>query len=320
MRKNAVHYIPWPTFVKDTKTALNNCIVSFKKTKNNNGQLHKESLYGEIQLPRNASPAVKASTTKVKVIKKGIKDLNGKQVLNIVDNTVRDLVIGRINEYLEQKGKGANAFHEKTKPADINGAFAEPLYHKNGHPIKKARIAFNEPNAQAIRTDENGKPVFALPENNHHYAFYADTETGKIQGDIVNYWTLAERKKDKKPLIDREGKAGQEFLFSLQMNEMVLAKTNEKGQELPYDDEQLKALFADRSRYKELFPFVYKTQNISKGDITFRHHSMAKIKISHTVKKDDDSIGKLRISTIRKISNFIKIKISPAGFISFTKD
>ena len=84
------------------KEALANVITSFKLTTNDNGQFHKETYYGEIELPDNMKPNVRdkekvRESGKVQVYRMAIDELNHKQIADIVDNKVRELVVDQQN-------------------------------------------------------------------------------------------------------------------------------------------------------------------------------------------------------------------------------
>lgn len=337
LRKDVKFILPWENFVADVKEELAGVITSYKMITNNNGQFHKETYYGEIQLPDNMKPKIRGhkdvmKSGKVQVYRIDVTQLNGKQIADIVDNKVRELVIERIRKFSpdfdpEAKGKKGKIPKE---------AWQEPLFHKDGKTlIKKARVAFNKPAAQRLhRHNPREDSPLVMGGKNHHYAFYKNLDTEETVGEIVSLWDVMDRIRARKPIIDTIGEPDLEFLFSLRINELVIFDPASGEVTLPdrkkYKDERyfwtmddLPLMLQDKMSYKYLYPYIFRVQKMTDGQLFFKHHSLSKLTLKYFSEegkeKDDDGIGRVSKSP-SGINSCRKLKITPAGqlFISNT--
>ena len=271
------------------------------------GQLHKENIYGQRQAPYE--------TTKGYHIRKKVVDLKDNQLNKIVDGEIRNIIIKareeeakikkRINAYEKQIKKVKTEEEEKeintkikTLKKEIHSLYT--LKNKNGEPvpIKKVRIREEMSNAQQLKEENQ----YVNPRNNHHILVYRNNK-GKLDKDVVSFWTAVERMKQNiEPVQLPED--GVEVIQIFQENDMFLLFF-EKNVE------------PDQLSSQELFNHLYKVQKIAGADyfmeICFRKHvdsrDSSKAEYVYIKGFGDGKTGWYRF-------NPIKVKISPTGVIS----
>jgi CRISPR-associated endonuclease Csn1 len=307
--------LPWTGFVKDAEDAVERILVSHKKLNNiitvrthktekngqvfrnvgvaARGQLHKETVYGKRTAP-NSDEAYH--------VRKPIDSLTTeKQIEKVVDNTIRLLILKRVNE-LGGFVKGnipANTFFI----VDENGIKKPQLFlpNKNGEPvpITKVRMKENIGGAERLKDDIN---QYVNPRNNHHVLIYKD-EKGNLKEEVVTFWTVVERKRQKQNIFQLPAD-GKSIVTSLQINDMFL---------LGLHDNQIDWNNTD---YKVLKEHVFKVQTLSSVFYEFRVNNDA------TQNKDTNSKVFKRIQSFGdgktgwKNLNPIKVKISVTGKIT----
>ncbi|MGL6039149.1 MAG: type II CRISPR RNA-guided endonuclease Cas9, partial [Soonwooa sp.] len=205
------------------------------------------------------------------VMKYDLTAISSKQVGDIVDKKIRDLVRERLQQ-----------FGNKEKEA-----FKDVLWFNEEKqiPIKTVRL-FARPDAnglQSIKKDAKGNDIgFVVQGNNHHIAIYKNEEGKQIQ-HYCTFWHAVERKKFGIPTLIKnttdlwnaigEKVLPQSFLqflpednltldFSMQQNEMFILGLS--------DDE-----FNDAVRNNDksiLSKHLYLVWSISNNDFWFRHH------------------------------------------------
>ena len=259
----------------------------------------------------------KASCYKDVTVKKyDLLSLSSKQVEDIVDEKVKELVKERLKQ-----------FGNKEKEA-----FKDVLWfnEKKQIPIKTVRL-FARPDAnslQPIKKDENGKDIgFVVQGNNHHIAIYRNKEGKQIQHSCT-FWNAVERKKNKFLVIIKdttdlwnnisEQKLPQSFLsllpedgltleFSMQQNEMfILGLTNDE-----FND-------AIRNNDKStLSKHLYLVWSISNNDYWFRHHLETKNTELKGIPTAKDSKRYFRFKSVGAIigMNPIKVRLNHLGEI-----
>lgn len=211
---------PWQEFRADAEKAVERILVSHKKQKNlltirkhtiekngkrytntgvaARGQLHKENVYGKRTAP-NSKEAFHR--------RKSLEELTSeKQLDKIVDVTIRQLILKRVQHlggFVKGKIPEGTFF-----TADENGVKQPQIFlpNRNGEPIpvKKVRIKESMNNSKQLKSDIN---QFVNPRNNHHILVYEKID-GTLDKDVVSFWEIVERKKQKTTLISlpEEGK------------------------------------------------------------------------------------------------------------------
>lgn len=293
---------PWSGFVRETIDHLQNIIVSYKNgntvlTRKINkirkgkeiiheqvtyavrGPLHKETIYGEIE--KNGE--------KIIVLRTPITGIDMKNVHNIVDEKVREVVLARLQEY----------------GGDAKKAFVAPLYlnEAKGVEIKRVRVRQRDLDLHPIRAIGNkGKQHWVSLRNNHHTAFYSDGN-GKVTSSTVPFIEVVRRMKAGEPAISTEYK-GMPLALSLQRNELVI---------IGLEDADSLDLNSKEGR-KRVARHLYRVQKLSPGDYSFRHHLLASI---GQTKVDLETKKTYRLSDKPVINLVRKIKVSRTGQLSW---
>lgn len=301
--------MPWEGFRKEAENAVDNILVSHKRTSNDitvrthavekngkvhknkgvaaRGQLHKETVFGKRNF--NGEEAFH--------IRKPIESLTTeKQLEKIVDFTTKKLILKRIQEL--------GGFVKGTIPTntfftvDAAGLKLPQIFmpNKNGEqvPVLKVRMRENIGRAEQLKDDIN---QWVNPRNNHHVLIYIDNK-GNLMEDVVTFWTVVERKRQGQSVYQLPAD-GKEIVTTLHINDMFLLGIKEDEvdwENLDYD------LLVDQ---------LYRVQKLTSGDYFFRKHK------SSTVMDDDYKQirgfgeGKTGWFTF----NPIKVKISVSGKI-----
>ena len=225
------------------------------------GALSEETIYGAIQVDGSKKIVCKYSLDK----------LQGKKVQRIVDEGIQRIVKARLEAYNN----------------DAKKAFAEPLYSDAAQTkqIRSVRCFTGRVREKLIplrRNDAGEEIAFVAPGNNHHVAFYRDSE-GVLQEAVVSFYQAIERAKYQLPMIIKDPRAVVEeawernvpdsvlstlphsswtFVESLQKNEMFLIGLS--------DDEIARAIKnADRAPFND---HLYRVQKIALNEYWFRFH------------------------------------------------
>ncbi|MEZ7926676.1 type II CRISPR RNA-guided endonuclease Cas9, partial [Cloacibacterium sp.] len=224
--------MPWLTFWKDAEKAVNQILVSHKKVSNDitvrthtteknskkhtnlgvaaRGQLHKETVYGKRTF--NGEEAFH--------VRKPIESLEtAKQIAKVVDESIRFLILKRINElggFVKDKVP-ANTFFI----VDENGVKQPQIFlpNQNGAPVPilKVRVKENIGGAEKLKTNVN---QWVNPRNNHHVLIYKD-EKGNLKEEVVTFWTVVERKRTGQSVYQLP-LDGKEMVTTLHINDMFL--------------------------------------------------------------------------------------------------
>lgn len=270
-----IHFkYPYPAFRNDVKDVVEGILISHKVKNRPRGQMHDETMAGKVMNSDKSHKTKEGDTTqKFYTTRIALTDLIAApaKVMKIGDKVVRDTVLQRLYD------KGVNVHEKITKIP--NDAFNEPLWMpnkqgKNIHPIKHVRIHDVATNKIEIRKD-----TFVDGGNNHHIVIFQKPD-GKREGRIVSmYEVMAERKKNKLPVIDTDCGEGNEFVMSLSTNEMVLVDNGDfKTAEINWIN----------PNYVELTKNLYRVQKITDGVITLRHHLTSVLK-----NKEGVEVGRL---------------------------
>ncbi len=281
--------MPWKTLRSETEAKLKCLIVSHRKSGRVRGQFHDETNYGKIH-DRDGQPMLNENGVPCYAVRKSLSALTPKEISNIIDPAVKELVYKRLRE-MGVKGLDGIKF---TVPKD---AFREPLYMKSRRNpdrmtvINKARIAVASNSVINIK-DYN---IWADTGGNHHMAIYID-ENGKIRGEVVSLWEAYNRKKKGLPVFKTDFGPNTEFIMNLQTNDMFILEN------IP---EHFNAF--DKNSYSIVFDIVYRIQKMDRNCfIVSRKHNT-------TVSSDTDNTGVLRKNNKTLIA--LKIKVDELGFI-----
>ena len=168
---------------------------------------------------------------------------------------------------------------------------------RNPVPIKKVRII------KVLSKNErvNSKiSQYVNPGNNHHVILYKNDKED-LKDDITTFWEVIERKKGndailKFPESKQDESIPSSIYTSFQENDMFIIGLEEE-------------LFEDKiNDFKFLSKYLYRVQNISKMNFSFRHH------LASIVTNDEEKIHIQSIGNWLK-HNPIKVKISNLGKI-----
>ncbi|WP_452221125.1 type II CRISPR RNA-guided endonuclease Cas9 [Lacinutrix salivirga] len=300
--------MPWQTFRKEAEVAIDNILVSHKKSNNiltvrthktekngvihknigvaARGQLHKETVYGK---PKNREAVFH--------VRKPIDSLTTeKQLEKVVDKTIRELIRKRIQVLGGfEKGKiPANTFFI----ADEKGINQPQIFlpNKNGNPVPILKIRIKETIGGAEQLKDNVNQ-WVNPRNNHHVLIYKD-EKEILKEDVVTFWTVVERKRKKFPVYQLPAD-GKKIITTLHINDMFLLGLNEE--EINWEQPD----------YLVLISHLYRVQKLTSGDYFFRKHTSSTVTDNEYKQIRGFGEGKTGWFTF----NPIKVKISVSGKI-----
>ena len=305
--------LPWDGFVKDAEVSVDKILVSHKKLNNiitvrthktekngqvhrnvgvaARGQLHKETVFGKRNF--NSEEAYH--------VRKPIESLTTeKQIDKVVDETTRLLILKRVQElggFVKDKVP-ANTFFV----VDENGINQPQIFlpNKNGAPvpIRKVRMKENIGGAERLKEDIN---QYVNPRNNHHVLIYLD-EKGNLKEDVVTFWTVVERKRQKQEVFQLPSD-GTSMVTTLQINDMFLLGLKEE--EINWENPD----------YEVLKEHLYRVQKLSSKFYEFRLSKEASIQNNfqpYYIRIQSFGEGKTGWNTFSPI----KVKISVSGKIA----
>lgn len=327
--------LPWDGFVKDAEVAVDKILVSHKKLNNiitvrthktekngqvhrnvgvaARGQLHKETVFGKRNF--NGDEAYH--------VRKPIESLTTlKQVDKVVDAAIKNLIHKRIQirlyELNDEIFLSTNAKKDKETEKEIenyekkgiiptkvffivddNGAKKPQIFLPNNNgapvPILKVRMKENFTGAEKLKDNIN---QWVNPRNNHHVLIYKD-EKGNLKEDVVSFWTVVERKRQKQAVFQLPAD-GTTIVTTLQINDMFLLGLKEG--EIDWEDPD----------YEVLKESLYRVQKFTSGDYYFRITTTSSIQNANEKQQINSfGFGKNGWSS----HNPIKVKISVSGKI-----
>ena len=306
--------IPLKDFRAEAKKQLENILVSIKaknkvvtqninkansqKTLTPRGQLHNETIYGNIKQPL---VKIDKKTGKKKVefeslytIRKEISpDLN---VDKVVDLRVRKILKERLAEYGNDPKKAFTNLEEN------------PIWFNKEKGIAIKRVAISGV-AKAIAIHENKD--FISPNNNHHIAIYKD-EKGKLQESVVSFFEAVQRANKNLPIIDKElnKDKGWQFLFTMKQNEYFVFPNKETG----FDPQKIDLL--DEKNYALISPNLFRVQKIASRNYMFRHHLETKVSFeTKEMEKQLRGIAWELYQSTEKLKDLVKIRVNHIGKI-----
>lgn len=270
-----------------------------------------------IYLDNNTKVLEKAKCYEIAtVLKYPLSKITSKQVDDIVDKQVRELVRERLF-----------VFGNKEKEA-----FKDILWFNEAKqiPIKTVRI-YARPDANSIRVvkrDENGKEIgFAVLGNNHHIAIYKGKEEKLVQ-HLCTFWHAVERKKNKLPVVISNTSELWDSLDSSALDQSFLEDLPEDGLKLSFSMQQNEMFilgmsqeeFNDALKTNDkaiLSKHLYLVWSISESNYWFRHHLETK---NSELKKTEGVKESKRLYNIRSLVtlftlNPIKVRTNHLGEI-----
>ncbi len=284
-RKRTLTTVSKPLYDKSTGKAI---IKDGKKWKGQGiaarGELHKATYYGNYKHSDEQEylhERVDLDSCKTRA-----------QIMQIVDDGVREAVLKRLTEI------GVDIHNPKFKAPEDTAE--NPVYFKkdaegkkiplvflpnqNGAPvpIKKVRIYFTSSNKVQL----HGINRFVEPGNNHHVVIYED-EKGKWQEEVVTFWQVLERKKQKQSTYQLPV-GGKKIITVLQINHLFLLGLSEDAVDWNKPDMEV------------LSERLYRVQSTSAGDYSFRHHLAATI---------ENKLEWVRIRSPKKLQELLLIKV-----------
>lgn len=297
--------LPWETFNHDAEKAVEKILISHKKVSNDitirykivekngkkytnkgvaaRGQLHKEFVFGKRNFNGEEAFHIK------KPIETRVTD---KQIDKIVDETIKKLVLKRVQEL--------GGFIKGIVPAntyfivDENGVKQPQIFlpNKNGQPVPILKVRTKENIGGAEKLKENVNQ-WVNPRNNHHVLIYKD-EKGNLKEDVVTFWTVVERKRTGQSVYQLPFD-GEEIVTTLHINDMFLLGLKED--EINWENPD----------YEVLKEHLYRVQKTSQNDYSFRYALTSSV----NNKSEEKRMGVKGVIT----NNAIKVKISVSGKI-----
>ena len=308
---------PWFNFRRDAEKAVEQILVSHKKTKNiltirphttikkgvkhrnigvaARGQLHKESVYGKRK---------DVFTKELNYhIRKPLILLSAAEIPKIVDLEIKKIIYKAIKEIglnIDDNRKPIVKTREEKKLFEqlLSKPFFLPNKNGNPVPIKKIRIQKKFSNAKPLKESKN---QWVDLGKNHHVLIYKDFN-GNLKEDVVTFWTAVNRKRKGKEVFQLP-KDGKEMVTTLQKNELFLLGLKD-------DDIDWKNL-----NYNLLKKHLFKVQVLSSFFYEFR------LSTDSTQNKDTKSKVFRRIQSFSdgktgwKTHNPIKVKVNSIGKI-----
>ena len=303
---------PWKSFREDAEQAIEQILVSHKKTKSiltvrthttkkngktyknkgvaARGQLHKETVFGKRTF--NGEEAFH--------VRKPIDNLTTeKQLEKVVDRSIKELIFKRIHVLGGfDKGKiPAETFFV----VDENGVKQPQIFlpNKNGEPVPvlKVRMKENIGGAEKLKDKVN---QWVNPRNNHHVLIYKD-ENDSLKEEVVTFWTVVERKRTGQPVYQLPVD-GKEIVTTLHINDMFLLGLKED--EIDWENPD----------YNILKEHLYRVQKLSSKFYEFRLNTEASIVNNfqpYYVRIQSFSDGKTGWHTFKPV----KVKVSVSGEI-----
>lgn len=287
--------MPWNTFDTDAKKAANNILISFRKNnktlvKNKKGfsvkgQLHKENVYGKRQTPMQEEAYHRR--TKITELK------DNKHVSKVVDSAIRKLIEEHLQNNCSINIRDPKGYSIPKDAFFKDGNWQLFLPNKNGEkvPIKKIRMKRNLNNAVQLKSNLN---QHVNPDKNHHVLLY-ETEEGNLKEDVVQFWTVVERKKQHQPTYQLP-EDGVRIVNTMEINDMfLLGLSNDE-----FESNKNNPTFLSR--------YLYRVQKVSNSNYMFRFH------LASTLLNKSEEIHVQSMGSLLK-QNPIKVRITPLGKI-----
>ena len=195
---------PWESFRHDVEEAVNAINVSHAPTRKLAGKLHEDTAYGPGDAPGAA------------VLRVPVGSLTPKMIPEIRDPAIRELVRRAVEDACRERGVELSG-GDKVEKVLGDTTIRMP----SGVPVRKVRIQRMEKTLVPVAHDPEGRPIkFVKPGGNHHVEIYQRPD-GAWTGRAVSRFEAHQRRREGKPVVDRTGPDGAEFVMSLCINDMV---------------------------------------------------------------------------------------------------
>ena len=201
---------PWPGFLEDVRQAIRSINVSHRSSNKVNGQIHKDDNYA-----RSSQNAFDSKPQSVR-IRIPIEKLSLKEIENIVDDRVRELVKAKLHEV---GGEPEKAFANKLNHPSILSRHGRTI------PIHAVRVHRSQ---GTMLVGQGSRERCVVSGSNHHVEiFEVADKKGRRQwvGRNVTRYEAMRRLARRLLVVDRELKGGR-FLFSLASGDIVQLARN----------------------------------------------------------------------------------------------
>jgi CRISPR-associated endonuclease Csn1 len=196
---------PWPNFVDTVRTQIESIVVSHRPQKKVSGALHEETFY-------SAPKGMEAGS--MRRVRKLIGSLSKKEVGDIVDAKVREMVLAKLAEF--GTDDPAAVFADLKNLPFFQTADGRQI------PIKSVRVFKKLP---TFRLGSGRTARFVASDSNHHIEIFAelDSEGNEVEwdGNVVLRTEAQTRLRMHIPTIQRELGPNRKFLFSLSPGEII---------------------------------------------------------------------------------------------------
>jgi|GEM_PF-2521878 len=206
---------PITDFLAKVKVAVDKINISFRANRKVSGGFHDETNYSKPQIVVEGE-GKKVKQVEYRHVRKPIAGMSKNEVNDIVDPIVRDLVLEKL------KALGTD------DPRKLTENDLPYLRSKDGKrliPIRKARI---RKSVGTMTVGKDGRERHVAPGNNHHMEVVAvldkDGKETKWEGIVVTMFEAYQRKRQGKPIINRDHGPWKLFKFSLALNEYFMMK------------------------------------------------------------------------------------------------
>ncbi|QPH40649.1 type II CRISPR RNA-guided endonuclease Cas9 [Pedobacter endophyticus] len=350
--------VPWNSFKEDARNALKKIVISFKQNlrvinkatnyyesfKDEAGNLrvdkdgkaqksfieqqstnwairkamHKETVYGKVDLPRIKVPKGKILTATRKSLD---SSFNLKSIENITDTGIQKI----LRNYLVSKDGDSELAFSPEGVEDLNKNIQQYNDGKAHQPIYKVRVfEVGSKFPLGEKGNKRAKYVEAAKGTNLFFAVYWDEDKQKRNYDTIplneviehQKWraTLSNEERKDTPMIPIDTENGK-FLFSLSPNDLVYVPTEEEKDSI----EQLDF----SSLNTEQITRIYKMVSSTGSECHFIQSTIASLIKSYDAKSkvgEMGSLNKLEITIdtnpIRIKETCIKLKVDRLGNIS----
>lgn len=194
---------PWKGFLEEARKTLAKVVVSPRVSRRVRGKLHAETFY---------SPRTGQDGKEYVLIRKPLDSLTAKDLENIVDPKVREVVMK----------------HLKKQGGDLKKAFADPKKHpcietpSGKRYIHRVRI---KDNLATFRVGKGHRSRHVVTESNHHMEIVGvldeKGEVNKWEGHVVSLYEAKKRLRAKEEVVRRDHGDGRKFLFSIANGEII---------------------------------------------------------------------------------------------------
>jgi CRISPR-associated endonuclease Csn1 len=204
-RRFAVLEGPWPNFVDTVRSQIESVVVSHRPQKKVSGALHEETFYSA---PRGKEVG------SVRRVRKFLASLSKKEVNEIVDARVREIVLAKLRELGTEDP--AAVFAESKNLPFFQASDGRHI------PIKSVRIFKKLP---TFCLGSRRAKRYVASESNHHIEIFAelDQDGREIEwdGQVVSLGEAYRRKREKMEVVNRNHGPLRKFKFSLSPGEII---------------------------------------------------------------------------------------------------